>query len=233
VSTGLYSSVAALQAGERRLEAITTNLANVSTPAFKRRASGASAFVVDPRDPQHVQVETHERVDFRQGVLERTGNALDLALMGEGFFVAEGARGEVYTRNGSLRLDPRGVLQTAEGRPLVWSRPGGPIDPLGEPVRIDEQGNVFQGSEQVGQLKLVAFESAEQLEVDGQGYYHARPGIEPVPADAEMHQFALEGSNVSAVDELVALISVQRSFQSASQLMRLIDETYQRLNGNR
>jgi flagellar basal body rod protein FlgG len=88
---------------------------------------------------------------------------------------------------------------------------------------------VLQGDALVGRIKLVAFEDPARLTLDRQGYFHAPPRLERSASSAEVHQGALEGSNVGAIDELVAMIQVQRSFEIASTLMRSIDQTYRRL----
>lgn len=233
MSSGLYSGVSAMRANQRRLEAITANLANVSTPAYKRLSTISQGFAVDRGAPGDLRVQVSSETDFTQGPLERTENPLDLGLLGDGFFAVEGPEGQVYTRNGSFRLDERGALLTADGRPVAWRSLGGSIDPVAEPVRVDTSGTVYQGSAEIGALQLVAFEDPTQLRMGPDGYYHAAPDLERTPAQAEVHQYALEGSNVSSIDELVAMITVQRSFESAAALMEKIDETYRRLNGAR
>ena len=233
MNTGLYSGVSAMRANQRRLEAITANLSNVSTPAYKRLSTLSEGVAIARADPGDLRVRVSSKTDFTQGPLERTENPLDLALQGEGFFAVEGPEGQVYTRNGSFRLDERGTLTTADGRPVAWRQLGGGIDPVGQPVRVDTAGTVFQGSAEVGALELVAFDDLARLRLDNDGYYRAPAELERDPATAEVHQYALEGSNVSSIDELVAMITVQRSFESAAALMQKIDETYRRLNGVR
>lgn len=230
MSTGLYSGVAAMRASQARLEAITSNLANVSTPAFKRRSSVTHAFVVGGNDGRHQDFATRTRIDFSQGPLERTGNPLDVALLGDGFFAVDGPAGEVYTRAGSFRLDAEGTLLTPEAFPVAWESGGGRLDPAGETVGIDEAGTVFQGQNEVGRLKIVAFEALDELRPGHAGYYEADADLRRTPADTTVHQYALEGANTSAVDELVNLISVQRSFESAANLLRTIDQSYRRLH---
>jgi flagellar basal body rod protein FlgG len=88
---------------------------------------------------------------------------------------------------------------------------------------------VRQGEREVGRLKLVDFADRQALTFDSQGYFLAAPRAAREPATAEVHQGALEASNVQAVDELVAMIQVQRDFQISSKLMSSIDQTYRRL----
>jgi flagellar basal body rod protein FlgG len=233
MNTGLFSGVSALRASESRLEAITSNLANVSTPAYKRRTSVTHAFVVAGADGRQRDFEARTRIDFSQGPLQRTGNPLDVALLGDGFFAVDGPQGEIYTRAGSFRLDAEGNLLTPESFPVSWETRGGALDPIGDTVRIDEAGTVFQGEVEVGQLKIVAFEAIDKLQPVHAGYYEAPANIRRTPADTEVHQYALEGANTSAVDELVSLITVQRAFESAANLLRTIDQSYRRLHSAR
>ena len=233
MDTGLYSGVAAMRVSERRLDAITTNLANVSTPAYKRLGSVTQSFDVGLGLNRHREVATRHATDFSQGEIERTGNTLDLALEGQGFFATESANGEVFTRNGKLHVDEQGVLQTADGYPLAWEGARGAIQSVGEPVTVDGSGEVRQGALQIGRLKIVDFADAQRLELDGQGYFHAPRDLAHTSASAIVHQGAIERSNASSVDELVALIRVQRNFESAASVMRSIDQSYKRLDAAR
>ena len=230
VNVGLYSGISAVRASERRLEAIASNLANVDTPGYKRRATRNFSIELGDARRSRKQVVSAQRIDFSQGNLERTGNPLDLALMGPGFFAVEGKSGEIYTRRGELLSDANGTLTTQEGYPVAWTRGPGRIDPVGLPLTVDEAGVMRQGAVDVGQLKLVDFPALDQLRLDSEGYFRAPVSLDRTEATAEVHQFARERSNVSSVDELVALISTQRSFESATRLMQMLDDSYKRLN---
>jgi flagellar basal-body rod protein FlgF len=230
VDTGLYSGVAAMRASEKRLEAIAANLANLDTPAYKRTGSASQAFAIEGDPRGHAQVATRHTIDFTQGVLDRTGNALDLALEGEGFFAVESPDGEVYTRDGSFHLDEQGVLQTKDGHPVAWEGARGTIAAVGEAITIDGSGQVRQGSNEVGRIKLVDFADAQRLTRDSRGSWHAPEDLETRAPAGLVHQGALERSNASSIDELVAMIRVQRSFESAAGLLRSIDQSYKRLN---
>lgn len=229
MDSGLYSGVSAMDTGQRRMDSIAANLANVDTPAFKRLSTSTQAFHVRRGDRTVPGLRLHQRVDFSQGALQRTEVPTDVALFGEGFFAVDAPAGELYTRNGSFQVDGDGVLQSADGYPVSWESGSGRIDPVGAPLLIDPTGNVSQGAETVGRLKLVAFDAPERLELDRKGYYAAPARLPRRAATAEVHQGALERSNVSAVDELVSMIQVQRSFEVSSNLMRSIDQTYRRL----
>ena len=104
------------------------------------------------------------------------------------------------------------------------------IDPAGGAVVVDAGGRVLQGSVEVGRLRLKNFADNRQLELDQRGYYRAPAGLSEVAYTAEVHQGALEDSNVNGIEAIVALIEVQRSFDGAARALRLISESYRRLN---
>jgi flagellar basal-body rod protein FlgF len=229
MNRGLYAGVEAMTAAERRLDVIAGNLANLSVNGYKRRSTATASFEAALAGRVERQISTRTTVDWSQGAIEATGNDYDLALQGEGFLAVETPAGEAYTRGGSMRLDSQGVLQTREGYPLAWQGGRGRIDPLGEAVRIDAEGFVWQGEEQVGQLKLANFESPQRLRRDGQGYLHAAPTLKQTAHELELRQGHVERSNVSAVDEMIALVATQRSYESAARLMSSIEQGYRRL----
>jgi flagellar basal body rod protein FlgG len=228
MDTGLYSGVSALRTAEKRLEAITANLANVDTPGFKRQAGATRAFVV-PGVEGYLEVDTRHRSDFSQGDLESSSSPYHMAIEGRGWFAAEGASGEVYTRRGDFRVDSAGVLQTSDGFPVAWESSAGVLDPHGELVQVDGAGVVRQGKSEIGRLRIVDFESQTALSSIGAGYFEVSEGAREVPAEGVVHQGHLERSNVSSMDELVSMITVQRSFESANRLVQMINRTYERL----
>jgi flagellar basal-body rod protein FlgF len=230
---GLYEAVQAMSASERRLDAVATNLANLGVTGYKRRGSTTQSFESTLRGQMVTQIVTRSVVDHGQGPLTQTGNDYDLALSGAGFFSVETPDGEAYTRNGKFRLDDQGVLQTQDGLPVAWLGGRGLLDPLKEAPFIDPEGVVFQGDTEVGRLKIANFEHVTQLAQIGQGYYRPVPGQRDAAHEATVRQGFLERSNVNAIDEMVSMISVQRSFESSTRMMNMIDQTYRRLMASR
>ena len=229
MTRGIYSGIAAMNSAERRLEAITSNLANLSSTGYKRLSTATQSFESELRGNMEPQISTRTVLDFSQGVLRNTGNPYDLALHGSGFFAVETAAGEVYTRNGQFRVDDEGLLQTIEGFPVAWDGPRGTIDPLGLDVSVDTEGLVRQGETEIGRLRIVDFEDPTLLEFDRKGFYHASGEMYETTPTAVVRQGTLEGANVSAVDEMVAMIAAQRSFESSAKLMQTIEQSYRRL----
>lgn len=229
MNNGLYQGAAALRASEKRLEAVAHNLANVDTTAFKRQGTAAHSFVVETANGPKKGLRTELSVDWSQGNLDRTGNAYDLALFGDGFFAVDAPSGEVYTREGSFQINADGVLLTPDGHPVAWEEKFGVIDPAGAPVVVSTDGMMAQGQREVGRLRLVDFADRSRLSQNAQGYYEAPPGAKRRTAVAEVHQGALERSNSVGLEEVVEMITIQRAFEAASHVMSMIDDSYQRL----
>jgi flagellar basal body rod protein FlgG len=229
VNVGLYRSAVAMAAQQRRLDSISANLANLGTVGFKRGVTASHEVEIERPRGKVRGVTTLAEVDFAQGNLQRTGREQDVALFGEGFFALEGADGEVYTRDGSFHMTEAGVLLSEDGFPLAWEELRGAIDPIGLPLVIDEAGNVRQGVQDIGRLRVVAFPDQRVLTRDRLGFWTAPPGVQPQESDARVHQYALEESNANGVEEMVDMIGVQRSFEVVARVFKAIDETYQRL----
>lgn len=233
MENGLQSGVQALGASQKRMECIAANLANLQAPGYKRLNSFTHVVETVRRGEKLREIETRSDVDFSQGLVEHTGNPLDMALDGDGFFTLETESGEAYTRNGRFHLDAQGTLLNEDGHQVVWDGSQGRFQAVGPEISVDPSGVVRQGEIQVGRLKLADFADRNALLVDGKGYFHATPQTKPITATAEVRGRSLERSNAESIDELVSMIRVQRSFESATNLLRSIDQSYKRLNAPR
>ena len=230
MASGISSGVQAMATSQRQLDSLANNLANSSTTAYKRQTSFVHAMEANLRGGKGEQVRVESRIDFSQGDISQTGNPLDVALDGEGFFVVEGPSGEVFTRNGQFQVDEAGSLQTLDGFPVAWEGLSGAIDSEGESISINGEGLVTQGDRELGSLRLINFSEPGKLEsVDG-GYYEAPDDYTEVAHTLTVRQRSLEGSNVSPIEEMISMISVQRRFGGASNLLGMINETYRRLS---
>jgi flagellar basal body rod protein FlgG len=233
VNIGLYSGVSSGRAIERRMESVTANLANVDTPGYKRVSTATKAFQVPGGGPGDIELSATSVTDFSQGDLRPSASPFHLALMGQGFFAVEGTDGELYTRRGSFHVDQTGMLLTDEGYPVAWESNPTAIEPTGDLVTVDGSGLVRQGNLEIGRIRFVDFARPERLQTIGGGYFQAGPGTAEQPPDAVVYQHHLEASNVSGIDELVGMITMQRSFESAKSVMQLIDQSYGRLTAAR
>ena len=228
---GVYSGVEAMVANQSRLDMLAHNLANSQTTAYKRQDGFVQALERESgRGKGKARLDIERGTDFSQGPLIQTGSPLHFALEGQGFFAVEGPEGESYTRDGSFTVDEEGTLLSASGHPLVWDRQQGAIDPIGSPIDVDAAGVVSQDGRDIGQLRLADFEDRQQLYLDGFGNFRAPLEVLETAHSAVVRQGALEGSNVNPLEEMVSMISVQRAFAGASNVLGMINETYRRLS---
>jgi flagellar basal-body rod protein FlgF/flagellar basal-body rod protein FlgG len=205
-------------ARSQTLDLIANNLANVSTPGYRAQhdsfrsllatSSGVSLSGLNQAVNDY-SVLGGGQLDLSQGTLERTGNDLDLAIQGSGFFAVQTAGGPLYTRDGNFHVSPKGQLVTAAGD-AVLGKDNRPISVVGAPVSVSPDGTISVNGALAGQLKLVDFPAGTSLEGVGKTYYSA-PDKTAVPAaQANVQQGMLEGSNVNAVSSSIELITVQR-----------------------
>ncbi|KKL59069.1 hypothetical protein LCGC14_2219070, partial [marine sediment metagenome] len=161
--------------------------------------------------------ESKTAIDFTQGALIRTGRPLDLALNGKGFFVIETPAGELYTRNGTCAINPDGQLVDTQGR-VIAGEDGAiaiPGTASSLDVHVSSDGAISVTGKRIGKLKLVEFEDTSLLMPVGGGCYRPTGPVElKEAAGTTVQQGYREGSNVSAVKELVRLITVSRLYQA-------------------
>lgn len=167
--------------------------------------------------------------DFSQGVLEETGNSLNLALKGQGFFKVITSEGdELYTRNGSFTLNPNGEIITEEGHFLAgqW----GSILAQGGSFQISNSGQIIIDGQVEDQIEIVDIANLKDLRKLGEGYFTIAEGaeLEAKPFLGEVLQGYLEGSNVNPVREMVEMINIYRTYESNQKVVRSYDELLQR-----
>lgn len=227
---GIDSAKLGMLAAATWQDVVANNLANVSTPGFKRDRVSFEALVAalgeegtSPVEPVGVEMAAIVS-DFSQGPLRATGNPLDLAISGEGFFRVMTPDGEAYTRGGSFRLSAEGQIVDASGRQLLGE--GGPVTlPRGE-VQIADDGTVSVDGVVIDKLSTVVFEDPSVLTKVGGNLYVAN-GAAPAQAEepARILQGYIEGSNVAAVREMVDMISALRLYEANQKAVTSIDHT--------
>lgn len=210
----------------RQLEAVSNNMANVNTPAYKGEHLMFKEYLVKSPAPQQPGGEKVAFVqdigvlrDTRDGPLTKTGNPLDLAVDGEGYFVVETPDGLRYTRNGHFRLDDAGMVVTSEGYPLMQ---GGdqPIvfAPNETEIRITPDGMVSSENGEIGRLRVVRFDNEQTLRKIAGGLYD---GAEPAQEVDRAHvlQGMVEESNVQPIMELTNMIAILRHYEGVQKLL--------------
>jgi flagellar basal-body rod protein FlgF len=215
---------------QRRMDVTANNLANVTTAGFKAdalvfdEAADTDAHAdADPREIRFVRDVTVMR-DMRQGPIAMTGNALDVAIEGDGFFMVEGPNGPLFTRDGAFTLTGDGRLVTGDGRAVLNSG-GAPIvfDPQGEAPVIGRDGAIRVAGVEAGRIGVASFAAPGALSKVGDNLWDAQGQAQGV-FDGIVLQGALEGSNVRPVVELTRLIEISRAYQSAARIVAGADE---------
>jgi flagellar basal-body rod protein FlgF len=228
---GVYSALSGMQSRLAELDRLASDLANVGTSGYKTER-GATVAAERPSFraalDSAVDVTTGStRLDFRPGTLGTTGRDLDAAIEGAGFFAISTPDGERYTRNGSFVRRGDGTVTTADGFPVMQAGGTAPLKIGTGTVSIGEDGTVKVGDVAAGKLKLVSFASEGDIERESGTRFRAKPGVTPAAASPRVVGGALEQSNVTLVDRMVALTEVQRSFEGLqrgiSMLMNDID----------
>lgn len=232
MDSGLYAACAGLIARTISLDTIAGNLANASTSGFRGQrnvfgtvlaeASKHGRLTALNQATNSYGILSATQMDDTQGTLTHTGNDLDLALEGPGFFKVQTEHGVAYTRNGTLQISSAGVLTTATGDPVL-SESGGKLTLSRGPVTISADGTVASGGAIAGRIKVVQFASNGAMASRGNGYYSAPASDEQAAVSTGIRQGSLENSNVSPVDGVVDLISAQRSAESMRHVLSMLD----------
>jgi len=213
---------------------VANNLANVSTPGFKalRAVYQGRYMAVDKSLAGRsctgggIGLSATMR-DVSVGAIQPTGGPLDVAIDGPGFFVVEGLENQpMYTRNGRFHLNSNSELVTQAGWRLL-DGDGRPIVVTGANPSIRDDGAVYAGGVEVGQLGLVEFENPGSLQSVGMSLYLApEPAGEPIPAtESRLAAEAVEMSNVNVVREMIRMMMGLRQYEAAYRAVRTIDES--------
>jgi len=212
------SAASALRYWERKQEVVANNLANVSTDGFK--AQRVFARLLDGIKPV-----AEATSDLSTGNLKQTGNAMDAAIDGPGFFVAQTPSGERYTRGGSLRLDEKHQLVDGDGRPLLGVKKNGPLVLTDAPVEITSAGDVKQNGQVVDRLRMEQAPKGAELSREGESLWVPPQNRQPVaPADRNVKQGFLEESNVNSMTALVDMVAVQRAYANVQKSVVEMDQ---------
>jgi flagellar basal-body rod protein FlgG len=227
---GMYAAATGMAAQQQRLDAIGNDLANASTTGYKAERVGFRDLLYNEVDEAGTRTsagagaaaETIGR-DQAQGAIQHTGDPLDLAIEGEGYFTVKRADGSVaLTRDGSFEVDAQGRLTTAGGNLLdpPIALPKGVVP---SEVSIGADGTVTgpKGSP-LGKIALATVAAPDRLLAAGENLFtvSAASGAPRPLASATIHQGALEGANVDVGTEMVQMVDTQRSYQLESSAIQ-------------
>jgi flagellar basal-body rod protein FlgF len=230
----IYVAMTGAREVTRQQAAVTHNLANVSTHGFKQELNVFRALPVvgEGARTRAFVFETTPRSDFTPGAIQQTGNALDVAVRGDGWLAVQDANGqEAYTRMGHLQVSVNGILQTGNGYNVLGD--AGPIAvPPEQDVLVGKDGSVSTvpvGQERnavaiAGRIKLVNPPVAD-LQRGEDGLFRTADG-QPAVADANVQLVsgALETSNVNPAESLVSMVSLARQFEMNMRVLRAAED---------
>jgi flagellar basal-body rod protein FlgF len=246
---GIYIAASASIKQSKKMEVIAQNLANVNSTGYKGdrlafkelmtpfptdKGSESTKNELLQHDKSNSNVSyvavTEQYTDHETGKFEQTNAELDMALDGSGYFSLSTKDGIRYTRNGNFRLDTENQIVNQKGQPVL-NEQGEPIVISGEgtEISIDGYGNIFVGSgersENIGKIKFIDFENKQTLEKLGDGlFYQSDTEADEKPVNnTKLRQGFLEGSNVTATDEMTNMISTLRLFETYQKIIQSID----------
>ena len=242
----IYTLLSALKGQQRQMDTVSNNLANVNTPGYKQDQvmfkeyynkmigqdleseeekfahedftspynRGNSSFVFT----DHVSPLMHKG-DFRA-----TDNPYDLAIQTEGFFVVETPMGHRYTRNGHFLRDSEGYLITSAGDKVLGEK--GLIKITGKEFSVGSDGKIIVDAKETDTFQIMAFKEPHRMNKLGNSYWApGSKGQKPIKFDnVVIQQGAIEGSNVDSIQEMVRMITVNRSYEAAQKAIRSTDD---------
>lgn len=261
MSKGIYTAVSGAMAQSAKMDTIANNLANVNTPGFKRDtqifkeylsayekepttitvprvpASIESFYDMQGGDKSYVDL-AGTATDFTQGGLKPTGNPLDLALDGEGFFEVQTPEGVRLTRAGSFTIDGQGRLTTKQGFPVL--RAGEPgvdgagrtIQTNGGAISVSDDGQILENGAAIAKLSVVNVKNKDGLQKVGNNFWGFKDTIKPELTSADnvkVTQGFVESSNVNIVSEMADMITATRTFESTQKAIQAYDDMQKKL----
>lgn len=243
----MYSALFGALTNEFRLNNIANNLANVNTNGYKRDVLAYQDTFVqlpfdmvmeplmslkseklfpEPMNMARTRIAT-SKTDYSQGSLKYTGNPLDLAIAGEGFFKVNTPDGDFFTRNGHFTVSNTGNIVTPQGFTVLGA--GGAeinIPAATKDVQVVGDGTVYADGVAIGQLQVSTIDDLTALEKKGHNLYKLRDGATATEQEATgftVEQGSLEAANVEVVYEMVNMIEAQRQFEAYQKVMQTTD----------
>jgi flagellar basal-body rod protein FlgG len=237
MNNAVYIATTGLLNRARALDVTANNLANAGVAGFKREELITSTFSdqvmlsVEDDGSHEIGAGNHGAIgdaiyaDITQGALETTGRKLDVALLGDGFFAVQDQQGaNGMTRNGSFQIDANGYLTTSSGAFVLGQN--GRIQLESGTVAISETGEISLNGQNAGQLLIIVPQATDVLEKQANGLFVRPAGNGQF--QGRILQGTLERANVDMVEEMSAMMSSSRAFQSCGQVLRILDQVNQK-----
>jgi flagellar basal-body rod protein FlgG len=216
-------ALGAIHEQRRIFDLIANKLSNAQTAGFKKDVPVFHTVLNQSLSQlQNTPIE-EVKTSFHQGNIQRTGNDLDLAIDGEGFFLIKTPFGMRYTRAGNFKLDYERKLVNADGFPVMGSK--GEITINGRVIAVEADGTIRADGGEIDQIPLVTFPDLNLLKKEGHTLFRCEdPQKEINPSNSRILQGALESSNVNPIEEMVNLIDSLRSYESCMKSIQAQDE---------
>lgn len=214
-----------------QMDVVANNIANMNTTGYKAVEMRLKEQKVEGTAPglrpgighsYSMVAQMGTLRDMRQGTITATGNPLDVAIQGKGYFSVQTPDGQTrYTRNGVFQMNQEGTLVDLSGN-AVLSDSGQITIPKGTTsISIGSDGTVSTNKGNLGRIGLVDFENEQALQLDGSNTLKAPEGVEAQPIEhPKMLQGAIESSNVNSVQAMTDMINVERQYQSAANIIQ-------------
>lgn len=237
MDSGYYAAMTGLVARTQALDTAAANLANAQTPGYRAEREYFRSALLGPgaADSQLGQTVNNygllggDRLSMTQGPLETTGNPLDLAIQGEGFFQIQTANGLRYTRDGSFQRASNGMLVTSAGEPVLSASGKTIAVPPGE-VSVGADGVLSVAGGTVATVGVLTFPSGVNLLPEGANRYVAPVGVTPMASKAaSVHQGALESANQDVVQGSMDLIVMQRQAEMMQKALTVFHTEFNKI----
>ena len=240
---GFYNLTSAMLTQGKMLDVVSNNMSNIATSGYKTDRYTASTFqdkvwkLTGNKEKTYTELGTQSFItapsqlytDHSQGSFDTTGQDLDFAIEGEGYFAVQRDNGQrYYTRNGNFSLDDEGYLCVpGQGRVLGVSE--NPIQLITDKIKTDGYGGLFtQDGGFLGRIGVFGFAAPEeQLEKNDQGLFTAQ--ADPAAVTVPLHQGLLERSNTDLVEQMTEMIASERAYQSAAEIIKIYDQLINRV----
>ena len=222
---GLYLAASGAAATLGALSAVADNLANLSTPGFKRVLSDAQAVTGGASPYQFAASGSGSTVDTSQGPMQPTNNPMDIAVSGTGFITVQGPNGTAYTRNGTLAVQSDGTL-TAAGYPVLT--PAGGTISIKQPgdTAIGTDGTISVNGQRIGQIAIAEPQEGTKMVALGASLYRAANGEDLAPAtNSQVRQGFLEGATGSEMGEITSMLNMMRNYEASMKAVHDMDSS--------
>jgi flagellar basal-body rod protein FlgF len=217
-------------ARQQAMDTIANNLANASTVGYRAEKTVFSSVLADAGNGNNSPLDRainqfgvmgETTLNLSQGALQKTGNDLDVAIQGPGYFAVQTANGEVYTRNGSFQVSGKGELITQSGDQVMGDH--GEITMVPGRVSISADGTISVNGAVTGKLHIVEFPAGTKITSKGDSYYSAPADTAEDATTSDVRQGMLESSNVNPIIGMVELVTAQRSAEMMQKALAMFN----------